>query len=137
MPIDRKGDVCRVSGVHFTDGFDRPDTIAFGLDAPRLVTVVIAALSAYAVMQAPLPMALRVGVALLLLLVGATLGWARYAGRPLLSWTWLALRFTLSPRSGGGVLVAAGAGLPGPGSGAAGSGAAGPGAAGGAAPVAA
>jgi len=99
-----------VSGVHFTDGFDRPDTIAFGLDAPRLVTVVVAALSGYAVMQAPLPFALRVVVAVLLLLVGATLGWARYAGRPLLAWAWLALRFTLSPRSGGGVVLAAGDG---------------------------
>ena len=92
-----------MSGVHFTDGFDRPDTIAFGLDAPRLVTVVVAALTAYAVMQAPLPFALRVLVAVVLVLIGATLGWARYAGRPLLSWAWLALRFTLSPRSGGGV----------------------------------
>jgi MinD-like ATPase involved in chromosome partitioning or flagellar assembly len=107
VPTDRKGEIFRVSGVHFTDGFDRPDTIAFGLDAPRLVTVVVAALSGYAVMQAPLPFALRVVVAVLLLLVGATLGWARYAGRPLLAWAWLALRFTLSPRSGGGVVLAA------------------------------
>jgi MinD-like ATPase involved in chromosome partitioning or flagellar assembly len=94
-----------VSGVHFTDGFDRPDTIAFGLDAPRLVTVVVAALSAYAVMQAPLPFALRVGVAVLLTSTGALLGWTRYAGRPLLTWAWLGLRFALSPRSGGGVAV--------------------------------
>jgi MinD-like ATPase involved in chromosome partitioning or flagellar assembly len=91
-----------VSGVHFTDGFDRPDTIAFGLDAPRLVTVVVAALSAYAVMQAPLPFVLRVCLALLLGSVGALLGWARYAGRPVLTWAWLALRFAVSPRSGGG-----------------------------------
>lgn len=90
-----------MSGVHFTDGFDRPDTIALGLDAPRLVTVVVAALSAYAVMQAPLPFALRVCVAVLLGGVGATLGWGRFAGRPLLAWAWLALRFTLAPRSGG------------------------------------
>lgn len=94
-----------MSGVHFTDGFDRPDTIVFGLDAPRLVTVVVAALCAYAVMQSPLPFALRVCVALLLAGVGAALGWARFAGRPLLTWTWLALRFTLSPRSGGGEVV--------------------------------
>jgi MinD-like ATPase involved in chromosome partitioning or flagellar assembly len=91
-----------VSGVHFTDGFDRPDTIALGLDAPRLLTVVAGALSAYGVMQAPLPMALRVLVAVLVAGVSALLGWGRYAGRPLLSWAWLALRFTLSPRSGGG-----------------------------------
>jgi len=95
-----------VSGVHFTDGFDRPDTIAFGLDAPRLVTVVIAALSAYAVMQAPLPLPLRVLAALLLVSTGALLGWARHAGRPLLTWTWLALRFAVSPRSGGGMVAA-------------------------------
>ena len=96
-----------MSGVHFTDGFDRPDTIAFGLDAPRLVTVVVAALSAYAVMQAPIPFALRVVVALLLAVTGALLGWARLAGRPLLTWAWLSLRFTLSPRSGGGAPVVA------------------------------
>jgi MinD-like ATPase involved in chromosome partitioning or flagellar assembly len=90
--------------VHFTDGFDRPDTIAFGLDAPRLITVVVGALSAYAVMQAPLPFAVRVGVAVLLALLSAVLGWARYAGRPVLQWAWLALRFALSPQSGGGVV---------------------------------
>ena len=91
-----------MSGVHFTDGFDRPDTIALGLDAPRLLTVVGGALSAYAVMQAPLPMALRALVAVLVAAASALLGWGRYAGRPLLTWAWLALRFTLSPQSGGG-----------------------------------
>jgi len=94
-----------VSGVHFTDGFDRPETIALGLDAPRLVTVVVAALSAYAVMQAPLPMALRVLVAVVVALCGALLGWGRFAGRPLLTWGWLALRFALSPRAGGVALA--------------------------------
>jgi MinD-like ATPase involved in chromosome partitioning or flagellar assembly len=93
-----------VGPVHFTDGFDRPDTIALGLDAPRLIAVVIGALSAYAVMQSPLPMALRIGVAVLVAAVTAVLGWARYAGRPVLTWAWLALRFTLSPQSGGGVV---------------------------------
>jgi MinD-like ATPase involved in chromosome partitioning or flagellar assembly len=93
-----------VGPVHFTDGFDRPDTIALGLDAPRLITVVVGALSVYAVMQTPLPMALRVGVAVLLALVSAVLGWARYAGRPVATWAWLAMRFALSPQSGGGVV---------------------------------
>lgn len=92
-----------MSGVHFTDGFDRPETIALGLDAPRLVTVVVGALSAYGVMQAPLPMALRAVVAVVIAVVAAVLGWGRYMGRPLLSWAWLALRFALAPRSGGGV----------------------------------
>ncbi len=92
--------------VHFTDGFDRPDTIAFGLDAPRLITVVVGALSAYAVMQAPLPFALRVAVAVVLAVCSAVLGWARVAGRPVLWWAWLGLRFALSPRSGGGGPVA-------------------------------
>jgi len=101
-----------VGPVHFTDGFDRPDTIALGLDAPRLIAVVAGALCAYAVMQAPLPMALRVCVAVLLALVSAVLGWARYAGRPVLSWAWLALRFVLSPRSGGEVAVPAVAAAP-------------------------
>jgi len=95
-----------VSGVHFTDGFDRPETIALGLDAPRLVTVVVGALSAYGVMQAPLPMALRALAATVIAVVAAVLGWGRYMGRPLLSWAWLALRFALAPRSGGGVPVA-------------------------------
>jgi MinD-like ATPase involved in chromosome partitioning or flagellar assembly len=92
-----------VGPVHFTDGFDRPDTIALGLDAPRLITVVVGALLGYAVMQAPLPMAVRVGIAVLLAAVSAVLGWARYAGRPVLSWAWLWLRFVLSPQSGGGL----------------------------------
>jgi MinD-like ATPase involved in chromosome partitioning or flagellar assembly len=96
-----------VEPVHFTDGFDRPDTIALGLDAPRLITVVVGALLAYAVMQSPLPMALRVFVAVLLGLSSALLGWARYAGRPLLTWTWLALRFVLSPQSGGAAAATA------------------------------
>lgn len=87
--------------VHFTDGFDRPDTIALGLDAPRLITVVTGALCAYAVMQAPLPFALRVCIAAVVAVLSAVLGWARYAGRPLLAWAWLALRFVLSPRAGG------------------------------------
>jgi MinD-like ATPase involved in chromosome partitioning or flagellar assembly len=94
-----------MGGIHFTDGIDRPDTIAFGLDAPRLVAVVVAALSAYAVMQAPLPFAMRVVVAVLVAATGALLGWGRYAGRPLLTWTWLALRFALSPQTGGGPAV--------------------------------
>jgi len=93
-----------VGPVHFTDGFDRPDTIALGLDAPRLIAVVIGALSTYAVMQSPLPMALRVSIAVLVVAVSAVLGWARYAGRPVLTWAWLALRFTLSPQSGGGAV---------------------------------
>ncbi|HEV7676971.1 MAG TPA: hypothetical protein VGQ42_00210 [Candidatus Dormibacteraeota bacterium] len=95
-----------MGGIHFTDGIDRPDTIAFGLDAPRLVAVVVAALSGYAVMQAPLPFALRVAVAVLVAATGALLGWGRYAGRPLLTWAWLALRFALSPQTGGGPPVA-------------------------------
>jgi MinD-like ATPase involved in chromosome partitioning or flagellar assembly len=99
----------RMGGIHFTDGIDRPDTIAFGLDAPRLVAVVVAALSGYAVMQAPLPFALRVGVAVLVAATGALLGWGRYAGRPLLTWAWLALRFALSPQTGGGPPVSRGA----------------------------
>ena len=90
--------------VHFTDGFDRPDTIALGLDAPRLVTVAAGALSAYAVMQAPLPFALRVCVAVAIAMSSAVLGWARYAGRPVLTWAALGLRFVLSPQSGGGTV---------------------------------
>jgi len=94
-----------VGPVHFTDGFDRPDTIAFGLDAPRLITVVVGALSAYAVMQAPLPFALRVGIAVVLAVLSGVLGWARYAGRPVLTWAWLAVRFAMAPQSGGGAVV--------------------------------
>jgi MinD-like ATPase involved in chromosome partitioning or flagellar assembly len=94
-----------VGPVHFTDGFDRPDTIALGLDAPRLIAVVVGALCGYAVMQAPLPMAVRVCIAVLVAAVSAVLGWARYAGRPVLTWAWLGLRYMLSPQSGGGTPV--------------------------------
>jgi MinD-like ATPase involved in chromosome partitioning or flagellar assembly len=101
-----------VDPVRFPDGFDRPDTIALGLDAPRLITVVTCTLLGYAVMQTPLPMAMRVPVAVLLAMCAAVLGWGRYAGRPVLSWAWLALRFALSPQSGGGAAVAAPAPAP-------------------------
>ena len=92
--------------VRFADGFDHPDTIAFGLEGPQLAVVVSGALLAWGLLRAPLPGALADVLAALVALLAGGLGVGRWAGRPLLTWAWLAGRFWLSPRHGGGVLLA-------------------------------
>jgi MinD-like ATPase involved in chromosome partitioning or flagellar assembly len=54
-----------------------------------------------------LPFVLRASVAVVVAAIAALLGWGRYAGRPLLTWAWLALRFAVAPQSGGGDPVGA------------------------------
>lgn len=92
--------------MRFADGFDRPDTIAFGLEAPQLAVVVGGVLLAWGVVRAPLPEALAGLLAALVAVVAGLLGAGRWAGRPLLTWAWIAARFWLSPRRGGGPLLA-------------------------------
>lgn len=94
-----------MDGIHFADGFDTPDRLAFGLEAPQLVTVVAGCLLAFGLLHAPLPAAVAVPVAMVIVAVAAALGWLRIAGRPALDWALFASRHLLGPRRG--VLVVA------------------------------
>jgi len=87
------------------DGFDEPDTIAFGLPAAQLMVVVGCALSALLLLRSPMPKFASVPPALLLAAAGAALGWLRWQERPLLEWAVLAVRFVARNR-GLGVLLA-------------------------------
>lgn len=89
-----------MDGTHFADGFDTPDRLAFGLGAPQLITVVSGCLLAFALLHAPLPAAIAVPVAVLLVAVAAALGWFRVAGRPALDWAMFAARHLVGPRRG-------------------------------------
>ena len=40
--------------IEFADGFDRPDTIAFGLGAGQVAVVMACALAAYSLARSPL-----------------------------------------------------------------------------------
>lgn len=94
-----------MDGIHFADGFDAPDRLAFGLGAPQLITVVIGCLLAFALLHAPLPAALTMPVCVALVVIVAALAWFRIGGRPALDWAAFALRHALGPRRG--VLVVA------------------------------
>ncbi|HEY6379937.1 MAG TPA: hypothetical protein VI316_12230, partial [Candidatus Dormibacteraeota bacterium] len=93
--------------VRFADGFERPERIAFGLEAPQLAVVVVGSLLAWSLYHGPAPLAVRAPLALLIGGGSAALGWGRWQERPLLTWAWLALRFVVLPRSGGPVLLSA------------------------------
>jgi MinD-like ATPase involved in chromosome partitioning or flagellar assembly len=95
-----------LTAVHFADGFDGPDTVALGLEAPELSTVVGGGLLASAIVHSPAPAGVRLPAAALVALVAAALGWARPQGRSLLRWGWLAARWAAAPRSGPGWLAA-------------------------------
>lgn len=92
-------------GVHFSDGFDRPETIAFGLGAPQLAMVAIGTLVDYVVLHTSAPAPLRYVVGALIALLVALLAWGRYLERPLLSWAWLGIRYFATPRAGGGIAM--------------------------------
>lgn len=111
-------------GVRFADGFDRPERIAFGLEAPQLACVVAASLLAWSVLRGSGAGALRDLLAAVIAATGAALGWGRWEERPLLTWAWLAARFAVLPRRGGGVpvVLAADAGAGGDATGGAGAG---------------
>lgn len=94
-----------MDGIHFADGFDTPDRLAFGLGAPQLITVVTGCLLAFGLLHAPLPAAVAVPFAVVLVALAAALGWFRVAGRPALDWAIFAARHLVGPRRG--VLVVA------------------------------
>ena len=89
-----------MDGIHFADGFDTPDRLAFGLGAPQLITVVIGCLVAFGLLHAPVPAAVAIPVAVVVVAVAATLGWFRVAGRPALDWAMFAARHLVGPRRG-------------------------------------
>ena len=86
--------------IEFADGFDRPDTIAFGLGAGQLAVVMAGGLIAYSLVRSPLPAAFVDPVAGLLIVVAAGVGWLKVAGRPALDWAVFAGRFWMRPRRG-------------------------------------
>jgi MinD-like ATPase involved in chromosome partitioning or flagellar assembly len=88
------------------DGFDEPDTIAFGLPAAQLLVVVACALCALLLLRSPAPKFVSVPPALLIAAAGAALGWLRWEERPLLEWAVLAARYAARPH-GPAILLAA------------------------------
>ncbi len=86
--------------IEFADGFDRPDTLAFGLGAGQLAVVMAGALAAYSLVRSPLPPAISDPVAGLLAIAAAGLGWLRVAGRPALDWAVFAGLYWMRPRRG-------------------------------------
>jgi MinD-like ATPase involved in chromosome partitioning or flagellar assembly len=86
--------------IEFADGFDRPDTLAFGLGAGQVAVVMAGALAAYSLVRSPLPPAIVDPVAGVLAVAAAALGWLRVAGRPALDWAIFAGLFWMRPRRG-------------------------------------
>ena len=86
--------------IEFADGFDTPDTLAFGLGAGQLAVVMAGALAAYSLVRSPLPAAFVDPIAVLLAGSAATLGWLKVAGRPALDWAVFAAQFWMRPRRG-------------------------------------
>ncbi|TMD02796.1 MAG: hypothetical protein E6J03_08695 [Chloroflexi bacterium] len=95
-----------LTAVHFADGFDGPDTVALGLEAPELSVVVCGGLLASAIAHSPVAAGIRLPAAALVAALAAALGWVRPRGRSLLRWGWLVARFAATPRTGAGVLAA-------------------------------
>ncbi len=86
--------------IEFADGFDRPDTLAFGLGAGQLAVVMGGALAAYSLVRSPLPPAVVDPIAVTIAVAAAGLGWLRVAGRPALDWAVFAGLFWMRPRRG-------------------------------------
>ena len=57
--------------IEFADGFDRPDTLAFGLGAGQLAVVMVGALAAYSLLRSPFPPAIADPVAVVLVAAAA------------------------------------------------------------------
>ena len=86
--------------IEFADGFDTPDTLAFGLGAGQLAVVMAAALAAYSLVRSTLPPVVVDPLAVLLAGSAATLGWLKVSGRPALDWAVFAAQFWMRPRRG-------------------------------------
>ncbi|MGH7685431.1 MAG: AAA family ATPase [Candidatus Dormibacteria bacterium] len=98
-----------MDGIQFADGFDTPDRLAFGLGAPQLIVVATGSLLAFGLVHLPVPGALSVPAAAMVVLLAAALGWLRCGGRPLLDWALFALGHLARPRNGMLVAVTSGA----------------------------
>src|SRR5258708_22231497 len=68
--------------VHFPDGFDEPETIAFGLGAPQLTVVAVGTLCAWSLLHAPGPAVAVDGAALLVGGAPAAPCWGGRGRRP-------------------------------------------------------
>ena len=86
--------------IEFADGFDRPDTLAFGLGAGQLAVVMAGALAAYSLVRSSLPPAIADPVAVADRGGAAALGWLKVAGRPALDWAVFRGLFLMRPRHG-------------------------------------
>ena len=86
--------------IEFADGFDRADTLAFGLGAGQLAVVMAGALAAYSLVRSPLPPAIADPVAVVIAAASAGLGWVRVSGRPALDRAVFAGLFWLRTRRG-------------------------------------
>jgi hypothetical protein len=84
--------------VSMNDGLDGRETIAFGLAAGEIAVFVLALMTGYAVLRSGLPGAIAWSVAVVLVGGGAALAWLRVAGRPLLEWAVLLMRFAVRTR---------------------------------------
>ncbi|HZB98251.1 MAG TPA: hypothetical protein VE219_06605 [Candidatus Sulfotelmatobacter sp.] len=87
--------------IQFSDGFDRPEVVAFGLAPAQLIAVVSGALVIYAVLHLALPTVLKAPLTLGLLAATGLVGWLRVGDRPVLEWLDLAARFGVRCKSGG------------------------------------
>lgn len=74
-------------GIRFSDPQDREDVIALGLPAGRLGLAGAGLGATLEAVHLPIPTALRVGLAGLLLLNTAALVWVRFEGLSLARWT--------------------------------------------------
>jgi hypothetical protein len=86
--------------IEFADGFDTPDTLAFGLGAGQLAVVMAGALAAYSLVRSTLPPVVVDPLAIVLAGAAAVLGWLKVSGRPALDWAVFASRFWMRPRRG-------------------------------------
>ncbi len=85
--------------VKFPDGFDEPDPIAFGLAAPQLLVCAAMVAFAYLVSRLSLTGYVIWPAVVVILGLGAVMGWVRVAGRPALAWAGTGLGYATRPRS--------------------------------------
>ena len=86
--------------IEFADGFDRPDSLAFGLGAGQLAVVMVGALAAYSLVRSPLPPWIADPLAVVIAAAAAGIGWVRVSGRPALDWAIFAGLYWMRPRRG-------------------------------------
>jgi len=86
--------------IHFADGIDTPDTVAFGRTAGQVAVVVAGLLSIYGIAHAPVHPSLKVPLASSILAATVALGWLRLGGRPSLDWAVFCTRYAVRAREG-------------------------------------